>query len=116
MPPSGVKLWHCILYSWNICACLKGLFVRVGAWFDAVPSPPLPRQLLEGASPEQRENLGITTPDYYYYLNQSAAYKVEDMNDQQEFQETLVCVCDSHSPFTEQFPLPVLQFNRRPGH
>nr|XP_025035930.1 unconventional myosin-Ie-like [Pelodiscus sinensis] len=47
-------------------------------------------QLLEGASPEQRENLGITSPDYYYYLNQSASYKVDDMNDQQEFQETLV--------------------------
>lgn len=47
-------------------------------------------QLLEGASPEQRENLGITSPDYYYYLNQSAAYKVDDINDRQEFQETLV--------------------------
>ncbi|XP_074927205.1 unconventional myosin-Ie-like isoform X1 [Chelonoidis abingdonii] len=46
-------------------------------------------QLLEGASPAQRENLGITSPDYYYYLNQSASYKVDDMNDRQEFQETL---------------------------
>ncbi|XP_024077899.1 unconventional myosin-Ie-like, partial [Terrapene carolina triunguis] len=45
-------------------------------------------QLLEGASPEQRENLGITSPDYYYYLNQSASYKVDDMNDRQEFHET----------------------------
>ncbi|CAI5798512.1 unconventional myosin-Ie-like isoform X1 [Podarcis lilfordi] len=49
-------------------------------------------QLLEGASTEQRENLGITTPDYYYYLNQSAAYKVEDVNDHQEFQETLTAM------------------------
>ncbi|XP_063001784.1 unconventional myosin-Ie-like [Elgaria multicarinata webbii] len=49
-------------------------------------------QLLEGASPEQREELGITTPDYYYYLNQSAAYKVDDMNDHQEFQETLAAM------------------------
>ncbi|XP_054854598.1 unconventional myosin-Ie-like [Eublepharis macularius] len=49
-------------------------------------------QLLEGASPEQRENLGITSPDYYYYLNQSAAYKVDDMNDHQEFQETLTAM------------------------
>ncbi|XP_033030579.1 unconventional myosin-Ie-like [Lacerta agilis] len=49
-------------------------------------------QLLEGASAEQRENLGITTPDYYYYLNQSAAYKVEDVNDHQEFQETLTAM------------------------
>uniref|UniRef100_A0A8D0G3C3 Myosin IEb n=1 Tax=Sphenodon punctatus TaxID=8508 RepID=A0A8D0G3C3_SPHPU len=49
-------------------------------------------QLLEGASPEQQENLGITSPDYYYYLNQSAAYKVDDMNDRQEFQETLAAM------------------------
>uniref|UniRef100_A0A670JVA8 Myosin IE n=1 Tax=Podarcis muralis TaxID=64176 RepID=A0A670JVA8_PODMU len=49
-------------------------------------------QLLEGASAEQRENLGITTPDYYYYLNQSAAYKVEEVNDHQEFQETLTAM------------------------
>ncbi|XP_063173201.1 unconventional myosin-Ie-like [Candoia aspera] len=49
-------------------------------------------QLLEGASPEQRENLGITTPDYYYYLNQSAAYKVDDMDDLQEFRETLTAM------------------------
>uniref|UniRef100_H9G469 Myosin IE n=1 Tax=Anolis carolinensis TaxID=28377 RepID=H9G469_ANOCA len=47
-------------------------------------------QLLEGASPDQREDLGVTTPDYYYYLNQSAAYKVDDVDDCQEFQETLV--------------------------
>ncbi|XP_043357746.1 unconventional myosin-Ie-like [Dermochelys coriacea] len=49
-------------------------------------------QLLEGASPEQRENLGITSPDYYYYLNQSASYKVDDMNDRQEFHETLTAM------------------------
>ncbi|XP_050785759.1 unconventional myosin-Ie-like isoform X2 [Gopherus flavomarginatus] len=49
-------------------------------------------QLLEGASLEQRENLGITSPDYYYYLNQSASYKVDDMNDRQEFQETLAAM------------------------
>ncbi|XP_044305252.1 unconventional myosin-Ie-like [Varanus komodoensis] len=49
-------------------------------------------QLLEGASPEQREELGITSPDYYYYLNQSAAYKVDDLDDRQEFQETLAAM------------------------
>ncbi|CAM2108162.1 unnamed protein product [Caretta caretta] len=49
-------------------------------------------QLLEGASPEQRENLGITNPDYYYYLNQSASYKVDGMNDRQEFHETLTAM------------------------
>ncbi|MGH0180809.1 UNVERIFIED_CONTAM: hypothetical protein FKN15_004910 [Acipenser sinensis] len=45
--------------------------------------------LLEGASPEHRENLGIASPDYYYYLNQSGTYRVEDMNDKQEFSETM---------------------------
>ncbi|KAG9345315.1 hypothetical protein JZ751_009861 [Albula glossodonta] len=35
-------------------------------------------QLLEGATKEQRENLGITTPDYYLYLNQSGTYTVDD--------------------------------------
>ncbi|XP_022075982.1 myosin IEb [Acanthochromis polyacanthus] len=46
-------------------------------------------QLLEGASGEQRENLGVTTPDYYYYLNQSGTYTVEDVNDKKEFSDTL---------------------------
>lgn len=46
-------------------------------------------QLLEGASGEQRENLGITTPDYYYYLNQSGTYTVEDVNDKREFNDTM---------------------------
>ncbi|XP_072249521.1 LOW QUALITY PROTEIN: myosin IEb [Leuresthes tenuis] len=45
-------------------------------------------QLLGGASGEQRENLGITTPDYYYYLNQSGTYTVEDVNDKKEFSDT----------------------------
>ncbi|MBN3324288.1 MYO1E protein, partial [Atractosteus spatula] len=46
-------------------------------------------QLLNGASKDQRENLGITTPDYYYYLNQSGTYTVDDVNDKQEFSETM---------------------------
>ncbi|KAJ6651635.1 hypothetical protein lerEdw1_020767 [Lerista edwardsae] len=72
---------------------LKGLVPAASLLgFLTLPPPLLSRQLLEGASPEQRENLGITTPDYYYYLNQSASYKVEDMNDQQEFQETLTAM------------------------
>ncbi|KAM4579754.1 myosin IEb [Odontesthes bonariensis] len=45
-------------------------------------------QLLGGASAEQRENLGITTPDYYYYLNQSGTYTVEDVEDKKEFSDT----------------------------
>nr|XP_046254592.1 myosin IEb [Scatophagus argus] len=46
-------------------------------------------QLLEGASTEQRENLGVTTPDYYFYLNQSGTYTVEDVNDKKEFSDTM---------------------------
>lgn len=47
-------------------------------------------QLLEAASNEQRENLGVTTPDYYSYLNQSGTYTVEDVNDKKEFCDTMV--------------------------
>ncbi|XP_064424693.1 unconventional myosin-If [Latimeria chalumnae] len=46
-------------------------------------------QLLEGASAEQRENLGIMTPDYYFYLNQSGTYKVDGTDDNTEFHETV---------------------------
>ncbi|XP_046494264.1 unconventional myosin-If [Equus quagga] len=46
-------------------------------------------QLLEGASQEQRQNLGLMTPDYYYYLNQSDTYKVDGTDDRSDFDETL---------------------------
>lgn len=46
-------------------------------------------QLCAGATPEIRENLGITTPDYYYYLFQSQTYKVDGTDDNKEFQDTL---------------------------
>ncbi|KFQ64802.1 Unconventional myosin-If, partial [Pelecanus crispus] len=46
-------------------------------------------QLLEGASQEQRQNLGIMSPDYYYYLNQSDTYRVEGTDDRSEFHETM---------------------------
>ncbi|XP_046892633.1 myosin IEb [Hypomesus transpacificus] len=46
-------------------------------------------QVLEGASKAQRENLGITTPDYYLYLNQSGTYTVEDVNDKKELADTM---------------------------
>nr|XP_057908698.1 myosin IEb isoform X2 [Doryrhamphus excisus] len=46
-------------------------------------------QLLEGTSGEQRQNLGVTTPDYYNYLNQSGTFTVEDVNDKKEFSDTL---------------------------
>ncbi|KAK7888870.1 hypothetical protein WMY93_024430 [Mugilogobius chulae] len=47
-------------------------------------------QLLEGANAQQKEGLGIMTPDYYYYLNQSGTYKVDGTNDSKDFQETMV--------------------------
>ncbi|XP_055454014.1 unconventional myosin-Ie [Psammomys obesus] len=46
-------------------------------------------QVIEGASPEQKQSLGITSMDYYYYLSLSGSYKVDDIDDKREFQETL---------------------------
>ncbi|KAG5264132.1 hypothetical protein AALO_G00272500 [Alosa alosa] len=46
-------------------------------------------QLIEGAGGEQKNSLGITTLDYYTYLNQSGSYKVDDINDKSDFQETM---------------------------
>lgn len=36
------------------------------------------------------EYLGITTPDYYNYLNQSGTYTVDDVDDKREFADTMV--------------------------
>ncbi|KAG7282979.1 hypothetical protein CRUP_028496 [Coryphaenoides rupestris] len=49
-------------------------------------------QLLDGASKEQRENLGVTTADYYFYLNQSATFTVEDVSDKKDFAETMAAM------------------------
>ncbi|KAG7513689.1 hypothetical protein JOB18_014313 [Solea senegalensis] len=46
-------------------------------------------QLIEGTNAQQKEGLGIMTPDYYYYLNQSGTYKVDGTNDSKDFQETV---------------------------
>uniref|UniRef100_A0A8C8M796 Myosin motor domain-containing protein n=1 Tax=Oncorhynchus tshawytscha TaxID=74940 RepID=A0A8C8M796_ONCTS len=46
-------------------------------------------QLIEGATGEQKSSLGITSLDYYNYLNQSGSYKVDDINDKSDFQETV---------------------------
>ncbi|KAK5907011.1 hypothetical protein CesoFtcFv8_004903 [Champsocephalus esox] len=46
-------------------------------------------QMIEGANTQQKEALGIMTPDYYYYLNQSGTYKVDGTNDSKDFQETM---------------------------
>uniref|UniRef100_A0A8C3GAJ9 Osteoclast-stimulating factor 1 n=1 Tax=Cyclopterus lumpus TaxID=8103 RepID=A0A8C3GAJ9_CYCLU len=67
-------------------------------------------QMLEGASSEQRENLGVTTPDYYFYLNQSGTYTVEDMNDKKEFLDTMVCLSACLSVSQEAMSVVVLAF------
>ncbi|XP_064474896.1 unconventional myosin-Ie-like [Ornithodoros turicata] len=46
-------------------------------------------QLCYGATPEMQKTLGISTPDYFTYLNQTGVYKVDGTNDAHEFQETL---------------------------
>ncbi|MEQ2161356.1 hypothetical protein GOODEAATRI_008888, partial [Goodea atripinnis] len=37
-----------------------------------------------------KKSLGITSLDYYTYLNQSGSYHVDDINDKSDFQETMV--------------------------
>ncbi|XP_075944400.1 unconventional myosin-If [Anarhichas minor] len=46
-------------------------------------------QMIEGANDQQKEALGIMTPDYYCYLNQSGTYKVDGTNDSKDFRETM---------------------------
>ncbi|XP_053319961.1 unconventional myosin-If [Spea bombifrons] len=46
-------------------------------------------QLIEGASQEQKQNLGIMSADYYFYLNQSETFKVEGTDDRSDFYEML---------------------------
>nr|XP_057929823.1 unconventional myosin-If [Doryrhamphus excisus] len=46
-------------------------------------------QLIEGTSAQQKEGLGVMTPDYYFYLNQSGTYKVDGTNDSKDFHETM---------------------------
>lgn len=61
-----------------------------GAIGPVTAAPPDFPQLIEGASQEQRQNLGIMSPDYYYYLNQSDTYQVEGTDDRSDFLETMV--------------------------
>lgn len=45
-------------------------------------------QLINGASAEDKEQFGLADADYYYYLNQSGCYNVDDVNDVKEYQDT----------------------------
>lgn len=47
-------------------------------------------KLIEGSSPDMRQNLGIMNPDYYFYLNQSDTYKVDGTDDKNDFCEMMV--------------------------
>ncbi|XP_016327153.1 unconventional myosin-If-like [Sinocyclocheilus anshuiensis] len=64
-------------------------------------------QLIDGCTPRQKEELGIMTPDYYYYLNQSGTYKVDGTNDSKDFQETMEAMQVIGIP--EMFQRQVLQ-------
>ncbi|CAI9730947.1 unconventional myosin-Ie-like isoform X1 [Octopus vulgaris] len=46
-------------------------------------------QLCFGASEDQKEDLGIVKPEYYYYLNQSGVYDIDDTDDVKDFKETM---------------------------
>ncbi|XP_050729402.1 unconventional myosin-Ie-like isoform X2 [Eriocheir sinensis] len=46
-------------------------------------------QLCAGASDSMKNELGITTPEYYAYLSENGVFEVDNMNDAQDFQETL---------------------------
>ncbi|XP_076800330.1 unconventional myosin-Ie-like isoform X2 [Clavelina lepadiformis] len=46
-------------------------------------------QILTGATQELKEQLGIASPDYYFYLNQSGCYNVDGTDDKKDFVETM---------------------------
>jgi len=47
-------------------------------------------QLIKGTPSEDREALGITDdPAYFYYLNQSGCYTVDDIDDAREYNDTM---------------------------
>ena len=49
----------------------------------------LPVRLSKSLFVFSAEEFGLTSPDYFAYLNQSNVYKVDGTNDAHEFQETL---------------------------
>ena len=72
-----------VIHFFNVCAC-------VCVCVSVCVCVCVRLQLIEGASAEQKQSLGITSLDYYSYLNQSGSYKVDDINDKSDFQETVV--------------------------
>eukprot|EP00126_Sphaerothecum_destruens_P015782 Sdes_comp9827_c0_seq1m1365 len=45
-------------------------------------------QICFGSNAAEQKNLGITSPDYFYYLKKSGCYKVDDVNDGDDFSHT----------------------------
>ena len=45
-------------------------------------------QLCFGASTQEKENYGVSEPDYFAYLNRSGCYTVDDTNDVEEYKLT----------------------------
>lgn len=46
-------------------------------------------QICFGSDDQMKQNLGLTTPDYYNYLNQTGTYTVDGTDDVQELKDTL---------------------------
>jgi myosin-1 len=46
-------------------------------------------QLLQGADPELRRQLGLSTPDYYNLLNCSGCFEADGTDDRKDFAETM---------------------------
>eukprot|EP00106_Octopus_bimaculoides_P005095 XP_014772537.1 PREDICTED: unconventional myosin-Ie-like [Octopus bimaculoides] len=74
---------------------VEGKYVQIQFGLGGVPeggkiSNFLLEKLCFGASEDQKENLGIVKPEYYYYLNQSGVYDIDDTDDVKDFKETMV--------------------------
>lgn len=95
---AAIKLSHCrfsqlhLRWNWITSAFWEHVWSSCAPAFSTCTAT---FQLIEGTNDQQKEGLGIMTPDYYYYLNQSGTYKVDGTDDRKEYQETMVQKSDS---------------------